>query len=1074
MSAAPQKRRLPRWTKIVIWTAGLALAYTVTGFFVAPAIIKSQMLKRLPALTKRQAAVREVTFNPFSFALAIRGLSLTETNGEAFAGFDEFHLQFQALASLSRHAWVFRDMTLTHPFAHVIRRKDGSFNFDNLVETNVAPAAKPAPAAALPAVVVENLRIVGASLEADDLTTAAPFHDKVAPVNLQLTNFAIQFKAASAFVFSALTDADEQLAASGQITVQPLQASGGIKITGLDLARYGPYLSAFTRAELTGGKMDAGADYQFAIGPKGPDATVTNGTVQLTNLRVKSPDSGENVVSIPTLAIHLSEASLAKKAAHVSSIKSSGGSLLVRQNHDGTMNLLALLANAAPAAAPASASPSSAALWRAQVDEIAFDGYGVAVEDQKPERPVKLAVSALAFTINGFDSASHSPLATAVTMRLNEQGSLSLNGTIALAPFSGDLTLELAGLELPAFTAYLPSQIRIALATGQLNVRGQAQAAITPDGPAGSFAGDISLKNIATADLMRDRDLVKFDELAVKGIKASYPTLKLQIEEVALAGFNANVVIETNRQINLLTVISNSAPKKAGAPAPSAAPATPMDLGALVIEKASFHFVDESIQPKATFDLQELSGTIKGLSTQPQAPAKVDLRGSVDQFSPYSISGTMDPLAKELSLNLTCSFQNIDLTPMGPYMEKYGGYPLNKGKLVLQLNYDVARHRLSATNRVVIADLTLGPKKDSPEAIHLPIKLGVALLKDRQGKIILDVPISGNLDDPNFKIGPVIWQFVQNLLAKAATSPFTLLGKALGGGGEELSSVDFAPGEAVLAPSEKDKVRKLAKALYERPALNLQIAGSCAPSTDSSVLARRHLQRRINKLRAEEQAAAGQPVQGVESIHLEPADYARLLQKLYEQTYGPTQIASSPSNSPFAAGTLSPEANSPSAGGFAKGGEGLISGSVQVASSPSKNSPEKVPKLVYLPSWPEPSWQRPSGFVKGGERLIQHEPVKRIEPMAAVPKPVAPVQSTPAPAAGAPPAPDAAQMEQRLLADTRVTDDELRELMQMRARTVQSALLESGQIPPERVFILAPKSINSAAQGETRANFSLE
>jgi hypothetical protein len=1033
MSAIPRKRVLPRWIKTVIWTAGLASAYAVTGFFIAPAIIKSLMIKRLPGLTKRQAAIRDVTFNPFTFALAVRGLSLTETNGETFAGFDEFHLQFQAVSSLSHRAWVFQDVTITHPFAHIIRHKDGSFNIDNLADTNAAPAAKAAPAAALPPVLVENLGLAGASLEADDLTMAGPFHDKLAPINLQLTDFAITFNAASAFVFSALTDANEKITASGKITVQPLQAFGSIRVTGLDLSRYEPYLAAFTRGKLADGKIDAGADYQIGIRPTGFDATVTNGTVQLTNLRVKSPDTGETVLSVPMLAVRLTEANLRKQTVHVASIKSSGGSLLVRQDHDGTINLLNLLAKATPVAGPVSPQPAAAASWTAQVDEIAFDGYGVTVEDQKPERPVKMDVSALAFTIKGFNSASNSPVAMAVTMRLNGQASLSLNGTLATVPLSGDLSFELAGLDLSPFTPYLPSQIKIALSKGQLQLRGRVKGGVATIGPEGSFAGDISLKNIATVDPVHDRDLIKFDELAVKGIKASYPPVKLQIEEFALTGFNANVVIDTNRQINLLAMLSTNAPTTA--PAFSTAPAITMDLGALVIEKASFHCVDESIEPHAMFDLAELSGTIKGLSSQPQATAKLDLRGNVDQFSPYSISGTIDPLAKNISLNLAVAFQNIDLTPLGPYMEKYGGYPLNKGKLALQLNCKVALRNLTATNSVVIADLSLGAKKDSPEATHLPIKLGVALMKDRQGKISLDVPVSGNLDDPNFKIGPAIWHVVENLLAKAAASPFTLLGKALGGGGEELSAVDFQPGEALLAPSEQAKLRKLAKALYERPALTLRIAGACAPSADSAVVARRHLQRRINKLRAEEQAAVGRPVQNVESIQLEPADYARLLQRLYKQTYGPGQAASLPARTPLITDNL---------------------------------PPGKAPKLVYLPSWPEASSQSTSGFMKGGERLIQHEHVERFAPMASAPKPVAPAQPTTAAK------PELAQMEQRLIADIHVTDDELRELEQLRAHAVQSALLESGQISPEHVIILAPKAINAAAQGEMRANFSLE
>ena len=1042
MSNTYQKPKRWRWFKAVIWTAGLALAYAAGGFFIVPAIVKAQLIKRLPAMTRRQAAVREVVFNPFTFVCATRDLSLTETNGDAFAGFAEFRFQFQALASIYRHAWVFQDVTITRPFLHVIRRKDGSFNFDNLAETNAAAGRKPAAATALPAVVVESFRIDGASLEADDMTTAAPFHDKLAPVNLLLSDFATKSNTASAYVFSAASDAGEKFAASGRIMLQPLQSSGGIKVTGVDLKRYGPYLAAFMKAELADGKVDVGGDYRVALGPNGIDAAVTNGAVQLANLRVLSPGSGETVVSIPALAVNLAEADLRRKLLHISSIKSSGGSLSLRQERDGTINLPALFPPSARG--PAAAASPAVTPWTVQVDQIAFDGYGLAVEDQKPARPVKLEVSALTCAINGFNSAANSPLSTAVSMRLNGQGVLSIKGMVELAPFSADLSLDLAELDLPPFAPYLPSQVRLVLSKGRLGVQGRAQCAITPGGPAGSFAGEVSLKDFAAADAIHDRDLVKFDALNVKQIKASYPAVKLQVEEVALAGLNASLVIDTNRQINLLSIISNNTPMKASAPATAPATVTPIDLGALVIDNASFHFIDQSIEPNATFDLQELSGTIKGLSTQPQGPAAVDFRGSVDQFSPFSISGNVDLLARDISLELAVSFKNVELTSMSPYMEKFGGYPLNKGKLLLQLNYDIARRKLAATNQVVIADLTLGAKNNSPEATHLPVKLGVALLKDRAGKITLDVPVSGSLDDPNFKIGAVIWHVVENLLAKAATSPFTLLGKALGGGGEELSSVDFAPGESVLAPSEKAKIQKLAKALYERPALTLQIAGACAPSADGAVLARRHLRRRVNKLRAEEQEAAGQPAQSVESIKLEPADYARLLRKLYEQTFGSigtNQAAAALSNTPPV-----------------------------LAESPSG----KTPVLVYVPPASNAISRRAGEFIKGGERLARRANARQSPLMAAAPKPAAPAQPPPASAPVAPPAPDVAQMEQRLLAKVQVTDDELRGLAQARARTAQGGLLESGQIPAQRVFILAPKPINPAAAGEARVNFSLE
>jgi hypothetical protein len=314
----------------------------------------------------------------------------------------------------------------------------------------------------------------------------------------------------------------------------------------------------------------------------------------------------------------------------------------------------------------------------------------------------------------------------------------------------------------------------------------------------------------------------------------------------------------------------------------------------------------------------------------------------------------------------------------------------------------------------------------------------------------LDIPVSGSLDDPNFRVFPVMFKVVDNLLKKAAESPFTLLGKALGGGaGQELSSVDFAPGEAALAPSENAKLKKLAKALYERPLLTLRIAGSCAPAADGAVLARRRLQRQINKLRAEEEAAAGQTVESVESIKLSPSDYARLLQKLYEKTFGPistNQSAASPSNAPPAAAP----------------------------------PPPKAPELVFVPASPQPGWTDSSTIVRGGELMMRHDNARRPPPNAAAPKLAAPtgpppVETRVTPSApSAPSAADRARMEQRLLAEIKVTDDELRELMQARARTVQAALLGSGQISAERIFILSTKAINNAAQGETRANFSLE
>ncbi len=1028
MSDAPIRAGLPRPVKILIWFASAALAYTLTGFLVLPAIIKSQMVKRLPLLTHRQAAVREVKLNPYTFALTVGGLSLLESNGAVFAGFDQLHVQFQALASLSARAWVFKDVTVTHPVAQITRRKDGGFNFDNLFP-NSPSNAPAAPVAAIPAVVVESLRIDDATVTLDDLTPATPFHDKLAPINLQLTRFSTRTNATAPYTFSALTDGGERISASGRIGAQPPQSSGHVQLTGLALKRYAPYVADCTTAEILDGKLDAGADYQFALGAKGLEAAVSNGAAQLAGFQLKAPEAAEPVVSIPTLTVDQAEASLANKSARVRSVKSSGGSLVVRQNHDGTINLLALLKPQPAAAKPAA---PDAAPWTSQVDEIAFDTYAVQIEDRKPARPVKMEAHDLAFKITGFNSALTAPIAIDSSLRLNGQGTLGIKGTATLAPLSADLTVELAGLDLPAFQPYLADKVNVEITGGQLEVRGKAHYAASPAVPMATFAGEVSVTKLAATDQVNAIDLAKFDSLAVKGIDFAFQPNRLQVQEVRLAGLDATVLIETNRQLNVLTLFPPQPAAAAAAPSGGIG-FFPISLGTLALDRMSLHLLDRSIEPNCAFDVQELSGSVRDISTDPKGPATVDLNGRVSQFSPFSVTGTVDPLAKDVSLDLTVSCKNIDMAAFSAYMEKYGGYPLVKGKLLLDLHYDIARRALSATNKIILADLTLGPKNNSPDATHLPVKLGIALLKDRNGNIVLDVPLSGSLDDPKFQVVPLVWQFILENLYKAAKSPFTLLGAVVGGKGEELSHVDFSPGSAVLSAEEQAKIRKLGAALYERPALELEIAGAANPSADGDALARNRLQRQIQEARARELAAGTNAVPAVESINVEPADYARLLQALYTQSFGAKDLPPGPATLPKPALPL-----------------------------PAGPQPQLITTPIFAHHEPR----------KGGELMMQRasapsEAEESLAPTAAPP----PSKMT---ATSAPDAGQVAQMEQRLMAGLQVSDDDLRELMQARARAVQAALLESGKVSADRVAILAPKAIHRSGKGEARANFSLE
>jgi hypothetical protein len=282
-----------------------------------------------------------------------------------------------------------------------------------------------------------------------------------------------------------------------------------------------------------------------------------------------------------------------------------------------------------------------------------------------------------------------------------------------------------------------------------------------------------------------------------------------------------------------------------GAP-PTPAPAImPISIGTVRIIDGSANYADFWIQPNFAVGIQTLNGNIDGLSSDPKSRAKVKLEGKVDRYAPVTIDGEMNLLAAAVYSDIKMSFKGLELTTMTPYSGRFAGYKIDKGKLSVDVNYKVENRVLTADQRFVVDQLQLGEPVESPDAVHLPLKLAVALLKDRNGVIDVPLPITGSLDDPKFKIGPIIWHAIVNLFVKVATSPFAALGHLFGGHGEEMKYVDFSPGSADLDSESKEKLGSLAKALHEHTQLQLDVPLVYSNDLDRPVLAKRRLDRQL-------------------------------------------------------------------------------------------------------------------------------------------------------------------------------------------------------------------------------------
>ena len=423
-----------RWYRRLLWTGALFLVYVLVGFFVLPPVLKSQLLQRLPALTKRQAAVRQVKFNPLALSLTIRGLSLTEPDGQVFASWEELYVNFQ-LSSVVRFAWTFAEIGLKQPYGHVALFKDGRLNFANMFDEGAPPAPKPQKPGAVPHVNVWWLHIDDGVLALDDATHRLPLHTEFKPINLSLTNLTTRLGQGSVYSFQASSDSGRSFAWAGSLVVQPFQSRGHFELAGGELSKWTPVMRDYLRSEITEGRVNVRADYALAVGTNGFDATLTNGAVELAGLKVKDLNTAEIVTTLPWLSLQSLDFDLRQRNLHASKIRIAGYTKIVRLEKDGSLNLNLLLEPPTAKPAPANTAPATpSAPWNLSVDDFALKDGAISFADLSRHSRFETTLKPIRFHLQHFTTRPDSDAAYDFSVATEAGETVTGSGTFCIAP----------------------------------------------------------------------------------------------------------------------------------------------------------------------------------------------------------------------------------------------------------------------------------------------------------------------------------------------------------------------------------------------------------------------------------------------------------------------------------------------------------------------------------------------------------------------------------------------------------------------------------------------------------------
>lgn len=854
------KPHMPKGLIRAIGALLTALAlYSLLGFLILPGIALRIANQQLANYATTPAHIQRIELNPFSLEVTLWGLVIGEP-GKEQVGFERLYANLQ-IDSLWTKALHLSDIELDKPKTEILFGKDGKLNLLGLFKlpasepTPADPNAKPFPLR------VERIKLAGGYVHFEDARPSEPIEFLYDKLDFELKNLSTLPDDNADMTLVAAGPAGGQIDWTGNFSLTPIASEGKLKVTDGQMKVWWPYVRDALPLALENGVLNLSTDYKLNLA-KETELLLSNVAVSVAPFAINAPD-GRPLVKLERLDVSDTTVDLAKQQVVVGKIRSNKLETWAALEADGQLDWQKLFASqpskaAVKAKAESAATPAAADSpkpeptppgkpWQVLLKDVQLRNYQVHLADRKAQPAVALEVGPLNLDLQNFDSLNGSPFTLKLDTGVGKQGKITADGQVNLAPVSARLKVQTKDIDLRVAQSYITPFIRLELRSGMLGSDLAVDLKST-DPLAFSVTGRAQVDQLHTLDTLKTRDFLKWQQLVLEGLNYQHGD-SLSIDKVNLFQPYVRFMINDDRTTNVDDLLIPQPPDsgaKTAAAKPAAGKDKPMGIhiGGIAINDGSANFADFSLTPNFATAVQELNGAIGTIDSRQAKPATVDVKGKVDRYAPVTIKGAVNPFDPMASLDIATSFKRVELTTLTPYSGKFAGYRIRKGRLNLDLHYLITKGQLKAENKVVVEQLQLGEKVDSPDATSLPLKLAIALLKDVDGKISIELPVTGDLNNPQFSVMPIVWQTLRNLIVKAAAAPFKMIGGLISGGGsEDLGTVSFAPGSSDLSKDAEASLVKLSGALKERPALRLEIEGTAAQSSDGPLIAEQRLER---------------------------------------------------------------------------------------------------------------------------------------------------------------------------------------------------------------------------------------
>jgi hypothetical protein len=846
-------RRLwqPRYGKrVALGLLGAVVIYGLLGFFLVPWIIGEQIRSQARARLNREARVDETRFNPFTLAATIKGFTLLDSDGADLLKFDLLYVDLQ-LSGFFRRALRFREVRLDRPVLSARILADGRPSVADLME----PAPGGAPDAApfqLPRLIVDRLSINAGVAQFTDASLQPPYQSRFEPLDVGVHNLVTIPTEGGEHTITIGVEDGAIVRWTGQQMVDPLRFAGRVDITGLPIRRLWDYFGQGQPLEIHDGRVDVSLPYTLERGSdKRVHLSLQDGSAIIRALAARPRGEPLDVLTVPELRVDGVNAAWPEARFDVATLRILRPSAQALVEKDGAWNWSRAFKQDSAAPAAPSSSSSASPNWQFRVGSAELEGGAIHFEDTHSAPPARLDLTEFAARATNLSSNLAAMVPLTLSGRVLEKGAIEVSGAIAPSPMAANLKISARGIDLGPWRSYIrdasgaPINKGIAGVEGQLTLSGDKQAL--------RFAADAALDDIELLEPNGGR-LAAWRKLQISGLTLETPPGRARVRKITIDEPFAKILIEKNGRLNLMNAAAGPAPAKP-APANSTAPMT-VEVGTVELRGASAEFEDETLLVPFVAKIHSAGGAIRDLSSFASAPATLAVEGRVDETGHVKTNGTLRIANPMASSEVNVSFRSIEMVDLTPYFAKFAGYSVKSGVLDLDVKYIVKDRRLIGNHTLSARDLVLGERVKDSKAPGLPIRLAVALLKDKEGRINMDVPIEGAVDNPEFDYSAVFWSALRTIMGNAAKAPFRAMGRLFGRDEEDLELVDFDTGRSDLLPAEADKLARLAEQIGPRRELTLAIEGRFEAAGDRAALKQSKMERLIESRRESAAAAA--------------------------------------------------------------------------------------------------------------------------------------------------------------------------------------------------------------------------